>query len=78
MLLKSAGNDMRGFVAKVSDFGLSMRIDPSETHVSNFYQGTLTHMVREEGGGRGGHQGSRKRGQKEGRAGAIRAPWHTW
>jgi serine/threonine protein kinase len=46
VLLKSAGGDARGFVAKVSDFGLSMRIDPTETHVSNFYQGTLTHMVR--------------------------------
>jgi serine/threonine protein kinase len=47
VLLKSAGGDDRGFVAKVSDFGLSMRIDPSETHVSNFYQGTLTHMAPE-------------------------------
>jgi hypothetical protein len=66
VLLKSAGNDTRGFVAKVSDFGLSMRIDPSETHVSNFYQGTLTHMVRGGGGGgcRVGYQRSRK---KEGR-----------
>jgi hypothetical protein len=49
VLLKSAGGDARGFVAKVSDFGLSMRIDPTETHVSNFYQGTLTHMVRGHG-----------------------------
>ena len=47
MLLKLAGADVRGFVAKVSDFGLSMRIDPTETHVSNFYQGTLTHMAPE-------------------------------
>lgn len=38
VLLKSAGSDARGFVAKVSDFGLSVRMDPSETHVSNVYQ----------------------------------------
>jgi hypothetical protein len=38
VLLKSAGADTRGFVAKVSDFGLSVRMDPSETHVSNMYQ----------------------------------------
>ncbi|WIA08255.1 hypothetical protein OEZ85_007699 [Tetradesmus obliquus] len=47
VLLKSAGSDARGFVAKVSDFGLSVRMDPSETHVSNVYQGTLTHMAPE-------------------------------
>jgi hypothetical protein len=38
VLLKSAGADARGFVAKVSDFGLSVRMDPTETHVSNVYQ----------------------------------------
>lgn len=38
VLLKSAGDDVRGFMAKVSDFGLSVRMDPAETHVSNVYQ----------------------------------------
>lgn len=38
VLLKSAGGDARGFVAKVSDFGLSVKIDPTETHVSNIHQ----------------------------------------
>jgi len=38
VLLKSAGGDQRGFVAKVSDFGLSVRMDPMETHISNVYQ----------------------------------------
>lgn len=43
-MLKSAGSDARGFVAKVSDFGLSVRMDPSETHVSNVYQ-VLTRVL---------------------------------
>eukprot|EP00775_Hariotina_reticulata_P010053 gene10053-10209_t len=48
ILLKSSGGaDRRHFVAKVADFGLSMRIDPEATHVSNIYQGTLTHMAPE-------------------------------
>lgn len=39
ILLKSSGGaDGRPFVAKVADFGLSMRIDPAATHVSNVYQ----------------------------------------
>lgn len=46
ILLKSSGGaEGRPFVAKVADFGLSMRIDPDATHVSNVFQGTLTHMV---------------------------------
>jgi serine/threonine protein kinase len=44
---KSSQAAARGFVAKVSDFGLSMAMDPTETHISNFYQGTLTHMAPE-------------------------------
>jgi hypothetical protein len=31
--------------AKVGDFGLSMRIDPGATHISDLFQGTITHMV---------------------------------
>jgi hypothetical protein len=38
ILLKSSGGDGRKFVAKVADFGLSMRIDPAATHVSNVFQ----------------------------------------
>ncbi|GFR51737.1 hypothetical protein Agub_g14113, partial [Astrephomene gubernaculifera] len=48
ILLKSGGcGDGRPYVAKVADFGLSMRMDPHETHVSNVYQGTITHMAPE-------------------------------
>jgi serine/threonine protein kinase len=32
---------------QIADFGLSMRIDPDATHVSNVYQGTMTHMAPE-------------------------------
>lgn len=39
ILLKSSGGaEGRPFVAKVADFGLSMRIDPNATHVSNVFQ----------------------------------------
>jgi hypothetical protein len=38
VLLKSAATDARGFLAKVADFGLSIKINPDETHVSNAYQ----------------------------------------
>ncbi|KAF8057640.1 HT1 [Scenedesmus sp. PABB004] len=34
-------------VAKVSDFGLSLCVDPGETHVSSVHAGTLTHMAPE-------------------------------
>eukprot|EP00983_Pelagomonas_calceolata_P062410 1147297-Pelagomonas_calceolata.AAC.4 len=33
--------------ACVSDFGLSVRMDLSATHVSSLFQGTLTHMSPE-------------------------------
>ena len=44
VLLKSDGCDGRGAVAKVADFGLAVRIEAQDTHVSAF-QGTLSHMV---------------------------------
>jgi serine/threonine protein kinase len=49
VLLKSAaaGPNARGFIAKVSDFGLSSSIDPAATHVSNVFQGTLGYMAPE-------------------------------
>jgi hypothetical protein len=93
VLLKSAGNDTRGFVAKVSDFGLSMRIDPSETHVSNFYQGTLTHMVRGGGRRQGWPSGEQKKGAERRTGGGYQSTlahmvrerqqgwptgWNTW
>ena len=33
--------------AKVADFGLSVKMDQHETHVSHSYQGTRTHMAPE-------------------------------
>ncbi|KIY97952.1 hypothetical protein MNEG_10010 [Monoraphidium neglectum] len=45
ILLKSSPAEARGFVAKVADFGLSMEIDPQDTHISGAFQGTITHMV---------------------------------
>ena len=34
ILLKTSATDARGFTAKVADFGLSMQVDPNDTHVS--------------------------------------------
>jgi serine/threonine protein kinase len=45
-MLKSSG-DGRGFVAKVADFGLSVKMGLMETHMSNVFQGTMTHMAPE-------------------------------
>ena len=45
VLLKSEGTDGRGVRAKVMDFGLSIKLDSKATHVSNLFQGTMTHMV---------------------------------
>ncbi|MEW5313559.1 MAG: hypothetical protein WDW38_005117 [Sanguina aurantia] len=49
ILLKSSLGDNRGFIAKVSDFGLSTKIDASATHISMKAggQGTLTHLAPE-------------------------------
>lgn len=47
VLIKSSVMDARGFVAKVADFGLSLKIDPLDTHISNAFQGTMTHMAPE-------------------------------
>ncbi|KAI8463487.1 MAG: hypothetical protein J3K34DRAFT_145885 [Monoraphidium minutum] len=47
VLLKGDGaRGGRGAVAKVADFGLSVRIDHAATHVSEF-QGTISHMAPE-------------------------------
>ena len=44
-MLKSSGAEGRGFIAKVADFGLSTQIEHTQTHASNLFQGTLTHMA---------------------------------
>ena len=41
VLLKSAGGEGRGVVAKVADFGLSVKMGHAETHLSNAFQGTM-------------------------------------
>ncbi|WIA08278.1 hypothetical protein OEZ85_007721 [Tetradesmus obliquus] len=47
VMLSTGNADGRGIVGKVGDFGLSLKMDHMETHVSNVYQGTLTHMAPE-------------------------------
>ncbi|GAX78419.1 hypothetical protein CEUSTIGMA_g5861.t1 [Chlamydomonas eustigma] len=49
VMLKSSGNDGRGLMAKVADFGMAVKFDKSrnQNHISNMYQGTLTHMAPE-------------------------------
>lgn len=47
VMLATGGTDGRGCVAKVADFGLSLKMDHMETHISAVYQGTMTHMAPE-------------------------------
>ncbi|KAF5831662.1 kinase-like domain-containing protein, partial [Dunaliella salina] len=47
ILLSSSSAEGKGLICKVSDFGLSVRMDHLETHVSSLFQGTLTHMAPE-------------------------------
>ncbi|GLC49284.1 hypothetical protein PLESTB_000202400 [Pleodorina starrii] len=47
IMLKSSGTEGRGVIAKVADFGLSTRMEHTETHLSSCFQGTLTHMAPE-------------------------------
>ncbi|GAX80143.1 hypothetical protein CEUSTIGMA_g7581.t1 [Chlamydomonas eustigma] len=47
VLLQSNTESTKGFTAKVADFGLSVKMLHSETHVSNLFQGTMTHMAPE-------------------------------
>ncbi|KXZ45700.1 hypothetical protein GPECTOR_51g685 [Gonium pectorale] len=49
VMLKSTGAESggRGVIAKVADFGLSVRLDHTATHVSAAFQGSLTHMAPE-------------------------------
>eukprot|EP00878_Enallax_costatus_P026891 GHUV01028902.1.p1 GENE.GHUV01028902.1~~GHUV01028902.1.p1 ORF type:complete len:767 (+),score=239.67 GHUV01028902.1:298-2598(+) len=47
IMLKSSGSHGCGVTAKVADFGLAVKMDHMETHLSNAFQGTLTHMAPE-------------------------------
>jgi serine/threonine protein kinase len=47
VLLQSSTDSPKGFTAKVADFGLSVKMLHTETHVSNMFQGTITHMAPE-------------------------------
>lgn len=44
-MLSTGSTDGRGVVGKVGDFGLSLKMDRHETHISQVFQGTLSHMV---------------------------------
>jgi hypothetical protein len=50
-MLKSSGSEGRGVGAKVADFGLSIKLEATETHLSNAFQ------VRGVGEGVAGCQG---------------------
>ena len=47
MLLKSSTADSRCFTSKIADFGLSQEMEELETHISNMFQGTPSHMAPE-------------------------------
>lgn len=45
IMLKSAGAEGRGVTSKVADFGLSAKMDNTETHMSNVFQVGLANNV---------------------------------
>lgn len=45
VMLSTGNTDGRGIVGKVGDFGLSLKMDCHETHISQVFQGTLSHMA---------------------------------
>lgn len=45
VMLSTGSTDGRGIVGKVGDFGLSLKMDVHETHISQVFQGTLSHMA---------------------------------
>ncbi len=47
ILLRSNASEGRCVTVKIADFGLSLKMDKQDTHVSKAYQGTLTHMAPE-------------------------------
>lgn len=48
IMLKSAGSEGRGVTAKVADFGLAVKMDHMETHLSNAFQ--VRRRQEQEGG----------------------------
>ncbi|GAX86359.1 hypothetical protein CEUSTIGMA_g13771.t1 [Chlamydomonas eustigma] len=47
ILLKSNGCEARGFTAKISDFGLSFKLNKDEASVQGVHHGTITHQAPE-------------------------------
>ena len=47
LILQSHKGNSCGVIAKISDFGLSLELDPGHTHVGKMYVGTITHMAPE-------------------------------
>lgn len=45
VMLSTGVTDGRGIVGKVGDFGLSLQMDRHETHISQIFQGTMSHMA---------------------------------
>jgi serine/threonine protein kinase len=65
VLLKSDGSQGRGLVAKVADFGLSVRMDQQATHVSEF-------QVRQgQAAGQGRHQARNRSAPRLAGGGAL-------
>ena len=47
VLLRSCGSEPRGIQAKISDFGLSFKLDPSKPHKSRALGGTKRYISPE-------------------------------
>ncbi|GAX83025.1 hypothetical protein CEUSTIGMA_g10452.t1 [Chlamydomonas eustigma] len=47
VMLQSSASNTCGAVAKIADFGMSVQMDDSETHLSQWNMGTQTHMAPE-------------------------------
>ncbi|KAF5831352.1 kinase-like domain-containing protein [Dunaliella salina] len=47
VMLASSGTEGRGVCCKIADFGLAVRMGSMETHMSEVFQGTATHMAPE-------------------------------
>lgn len=82
-MLSTGSTDGRGIVGKVGDFGLSLKMDVNETHISQVFQGTLSHMapgtlVLLEGCRDGGVQGWRGAGLDWCRAGRLQGSSQTF
>ena len=47
MLLRSCGSEEKGVLAKVSDFGLSFKLDKDKVHESEMFGGTKSYLPPE-------------------------------